>query len=614
MKKIKVTADTLDECLEQIAEQMKKPVSEIKDYTILQKGGKSLLGLIHKPYIVAYTIYTAPVSDDYRISEALRVAEEFDGFFIIDYKDGAAMLTIFPPGGHGIPVGRDEIIERAESLNLKNIDVAKIEEAVKSAEKIEIRIADWPDGQSYNSYFKIEVEKDKSGNKMFAYCTVYPPKKGGSLLTEKDVLTGLENQGIIKGILTAELKIHIEKGLFGQKFLIARGKDMERGRDAYLKYHFNAGKEINFIEKSNGSVDFKEMNLIETTNKGTLLAEKFEPTSGIDGYDIFGKVIKADPGKDLIIKNSYNTYLDAGKQKVYAAKDGEPVLTESNEIAVNEICTINGDVNYSTGNINFIGTVIIEGRVEDNFTIAAKGDIIIKGNVGKSFLEADGNIVIDGGIVGKNEGIIKSGKSVYARFIESANVYARQNIICRKMIMHSQIAAGIQVRVMSGGERGALIGGVTRAGESVTVNELGAIGAAITTVEVGTPPETIEKLSELDAKKQEIEKKLEKINLGIQTIEKRGQTQELSTNEKAQLMQLQSMYKSVSEKLNTTKFEAIQLKRNSQINTRAKIQVYDKLFANVHTFFGGLQRNFSKEEVHVRLGLIDGKISILSYD
>ncbi len=167
-------------------------------------------------------------------------------------------------------------------------------------------------------------------------------------------------------------------------------------------------------------------------------------------------------------------------------------------------------MNYSTGNINFIGTVIVEGRIEDNFTITATGDIIIKGNVGKSTLEAAGNIVIDGGIIGKNEAIIKAGKNVYAKFIESANVTAKQSITCRKMIMHSNIIAGVSVKVIGGGERGALIGGNTKAGESVQVN--------------------------------------------------------------------------------------------------------DKLYANTHIFFGNVQRNFSNEEVHVRLGLIDGKIMILTYD
>ncbi len=608
MKTITVKGKSLEECIEKLSNKLRCPASSIKNYKILKIGKSFLFGLIKTDYVVQYISYTNPVSDNYRINEALKIALDFDGFFTIDYQDGAAYLTVFPPGENGKSVEFDDIINKLKTINAQNIDETKIREALETTLKTPVKVADWPDGESFNACFKIEIASDK----MTAYCILYPPKPGGKLLRFEDIINGLNNKGIISDIQTDVIKKAIENQEYNQKILVSKGRQPIDGEDAYLKFYFNAKKEINLVEKPNGRVDFKELNIIETVKKDTLLCEKIDPTSGIDGCDVFGKVLKAKPGKDLIIKNGTNTYIDAKKQKVYAARDGEPILNEAGEVSVNEICTIDGDVNYSTGNINFEGTVIIEGRVEDNFTVKATGDIVIKGNVGKSHIEAGGNIYVDGGIIGKNEAIIKSQKNVYAKFIESANVFAKYNIVCKKMIMHSNITAGVQVRV--NGDRGALIGGTTRAGESVIVNELGAIGAAITTVEVGIKPEIIEKLCELENKKIEMQKTIDKINLGIQTLHKRESELGLSENEKIQILQLENMLKSATEKINSIKFEIIQIKRNSEINPKAKIQVFDKLYANVHTYFGNIQRNFSKEEVHVRLGLIDSKIVVLPHD
>jgi len=74
------------------------------------------------------------------------------------------------------------------------------------------------------------------------------------------------------------------------------------------------------------------------------------------------------------------------------------------------------------------------------------------------------------------------------------------------------------------------------------------------------------------------------------------------------------MKKNIEEKIISIKHQINQIKYNSKINPKAKIQVKDKLFSNVHTSFGNFQRKFSKEEIHVRLGLVNSKITILPYD
>jgi len=610
-EKLTITADTLEDCLEILATKLSQPKDTLKNYKILKFPKKGLFGLFNQKCVIEYL----PVKDtqsaafNFRIDEALKVALDLDGFFAVDYKDGAAMLTVYPERGNGKPVNIEAIYQRLNDLGVINIDKDAIVAALTTALETAKRVGDWPNGEEFNSKCKIEISNDK----MQAYLTLYPPDiNANQQILVDDILKELEKNKVIKGIDVQKIKEILEQKIYGKKILIAQGQLPQNGADAYFKYYFNAHKEVKFIEKPDGSVDLREMNLIETIKKDALLCEKIEPTPGVDGFDVTGKILKAKPGDDLIIKNGPNTYLDASKQKVFAAKDGEPLFNDAGEVMVNEICKISGNVDYSTGNIDFNGAVVVEGRVEDNFVIKAAGDVHIVGNVGKSVIQSKGNVIVDGGIIGKDECIIIAEKNVYAKFIEHANIFARQDIICKKMIMHSRINAGRSIIVA--GDRGALIGGIARAGETIRVNELGAVGAAITVVEVGIPPEIIQKINEFEKQIIEDQKVYNKIMLGIQTLEKIKEERPLNDTEKKQLFQLSNMLSAAENKINNNKNEIQRLKRNIKISGKAKIQVYDKLFANVHTFFGSIQRNFSNEERHLRLGLIDNKISILPFE
>ena len=56
---------------------------------------------------------------------------------------------------------------------------------------------------------------------------------------------------------------------------------------------------------------------------------------------------------------------------MYAAIDGLFTLTGGETINVFPIYEVNGDVDYHTGNIDFVGTVVIRGNVLTGFRIRA---------------------------------------------------------------------------------------------------------------------------------------------------------------------------------------------------------------------------------------------------
>ena len=76
-----------------------------------------------------------------------------------------------------------------------------------------------------------------------------------------------------------------------------------------------------------------------------------------------------------------NVVCNAEMTIMYAAIDGLFTLTGGETINVFPIYEVNGDVDYHTGNIDFVGTVVIRGNVLTGFRIRAAGDIRIVGGV-----------------------------------------------------------------------------------------------------------------------------------------------------------------------------------------------------------------------------------------
>lgn len=57
-------------------------------------------------------------------------------------------------------------------------------------------------------------------------------------------------------------------------------------------------------------------------------------------------------------------------------------------------------MDLSTGNIDFEGSVQVNGNVSSNFVIRAGGNVIISGVVEGAYIEAGGNIIIARGMNG----------------------------------------------------------------------------------------------------------------------------------------------------------------------------------------------------------------------
>ena len=166
-----------------------------------------------------------------------------------------------------------------------------------------------------------------------------------------------------------------------------------------------------------------------------------------------------------------NAHLSEDGLEVTSDINGQ-VVFHNNKINVEPVYEVAGDVNLETGNIVFLGTVIVRGSIEDGFSVKAAGNVEVHGTVGKAIIEAEGNIIVNRGILGKDEAVIKAGNDIMAKFVEHTKLSAGNDVIVSEAIMHSFVDAG--KRVLCVGKRAMIVGGRIRAREEVNAKEIGS--------------------------------------------------------------------------------------------------------------------------------------------
>lgn len=189
--------------------------------------------------------------------------------------------------------------------------------------------------------------------------------------------------------------------------------------------------------------------------------------------------------------------------QLLAVKAGR-VEFSGRSFVVKSVLEIGGNVDFSTGNINFVGDVHIHGDVSSGFSVRTIGDITIDGVVEAAEIEAGGDLVVSKGILGDSRAMIRAHHDVYAKYLENCTVHCRGNLQT-DCIVNCDVYCDGEVSVRSG--RGTIIGGRIRAAQGITCKIVGSKSESVTSVFLGGQPfADFEKESLLlNIKKQEAE-------------------------------------------------------------------------------------------------------------
>ncbi|MCX8092794.1 MAG: FapA family protein [Candidatus Goldbacteria bacterium] len=556
---------------------------------------------------------------------------DIDGYITINTEEDGTYLTVFPPKGKGKKVDRESVINEIKKLGLKDVEMDTVERAIKEAtgqpvlivkEKIAIK-----DGQIF-----INITPDE----MFAQLTIVPPQGGGKDILEEDVYTALKEHNVVFGIKKDVISKLVKRGLDAKndptillepiEDIVAEGQNVQNGEDAKLEMLFDttSAQAEETTETSSASpeqinetadkIDYRNVKSIQNVKKGTPLAKKVPPTNGVNGMTVTGKVIKAKPGNDVKFIIGKGVEPSPDNPELYiAAIDGQ-VIFKNNKLEVLSIYEINGDVDMSIGNIDFIGSVIVHGSVGE-FRIKAGEDVIIDGVADGTEIISGGKVIVKGGIVGKKARVIAQ-DDVTTKYIRNAYVETEKSIIVNEAAMHSTLISGQKIIVM--GTKGLIVGGTIAAAFEVSAKEIGSKLATYTEISIGETPKMREEMQKATTELKNIEEQLDKTKKGIIFLK------DLSTKmggnlppDKRDLMAklTRTQFKLMTEQ---KKWEEIKNKleakaKEMQTTKRGKVNCLGTVYTGVKIIINKVQRTISDELKYVTFVEKNGEIQVVPY-
>ena len=429
---------------------------------------------------------------------------------------------------------------------------------------------------------------------------------GAKGVTKSQLREHLKAAGVVYGIDDHAIE-WLVKARSGMNIVCARASLPHDGDHAFEKYHVDLESQGRPVELEDGSVDFKNINNFISVTAGQLLVEKIPPTLGIPGKDVLGLPIKAKPGKDIRMPIGKNVTI-VDDCRLVANIDGQLDIVRR-RINVTPTIEVAGDVDYSTGNIDFVGNVIVRGSVQAGFSVKAAGNVEIRGTICGGTVEAN-NIIVRMGIQGMNRSVIKSRDRLVAKFIENATVYADQEVVVSDVVMNSSIFAG--VRVLVEGQRGIVIGGRISAGECIRARTVGNQSHVATDLEVAADPFLKDELQTLYSENKQIDILAEELKLSMAYMRNQG-LDNLNIDKGMRYEKMEGEYTSLLERGEEIRQRRMDIEALIYSLKPGKIYVLGTLYPGVKVSIGPLIKVINDPLQYLSLYADEGSINFSSF-
>ncbi len=392
---------------------------------------------------------------------------------------GGFGVHFFAPKDGGTKIVLQELVNYLDNQSI-TYDLSAIKVAAESGEDKIITLGDGECPKVAENYIFM-----LSPDNMLAVAKFTPASDTGERMTYDEFIKDMSFRQIRAGIQEDILRKHFDgPGYYGIQIPVARGKKPRHGTDAMIEYYFNTKISAHPEMAEDGSVDYFNLNMINHCKEGDLLARIIPEDRGEPGVTVQGNIIKPREVRTCHLHFGNNIQLSEDRLTIRSKVSGH-VMLFGDQVFVSNVYEVE-NVDNSTGNIDFDGSVKINGNVASNFVVKVTGDIIVNGVVEGATLEAGGNITIARGMKGMSKGILRAGGNIISKFIENSTIEA-QGFVDTESILHSQVQSGSDIRVT--GKKGFITGGRVQAESTIEVRTLGATMGASTIVEVGVNPQ-----------------------------------------------------------------------------------------------------------------------------
>ena len=587
---VEVNADTIDEALADAVVQLDTKLANLH-YEVVEKGSDGILGLGKKPWKIMVYQDPATVKKTQRLAseglfeegegeEAAQIVNR-DGMYYIRHFKSDIMLKVLLPTGEGLPIEIKDVLDEIKRPDTIDYDENLIKKCIKNGTDNDyVNVGSYKHVPAGDVVIGVEVSKDE----MKGSIVVSPPSMSGSEASFEMIKRAFLQQGVVEQCINEDkIREFVDTPVYNAPFEVAEAIMPVDGHDAYISYNFETDpKKLKAEVNEEGKVDYKKLNQIQNVIADQPLAQKIPAERGKGGKTLFGRYLEAKNGKDIQIQLGANVRLDRDGVTIKAEIDGEVMLVNG-KVTVEPIKYLDA-VNVKTGDVKFVGTVIIKGNVQEGYKVEAT-NIEVNGIVDKSRLEATGNIIVRQGIFGKGEGYVKAGKSLWAKFINDTTVEVEENVIVSDSIVNSNVTA--MKNIVLRGKKAQIIGGHLMATEEICARKIGSPGGGTETIlEVGVDPRAKKRLEELLNMQAKSTKEYENCDLDIQTLEQQKKLRKKLPQEKEEkLKNLKERCEQISEELEKMTEEIDKIQEHLRdLKAIGKVKVEGDVYAGVKIY------------------------------
>lgn len=323
------------------------------------------------------------------------------------------------------------------------------------------------------------VHVDITPDRMTLYVTVEPPRFGGKELTEQMLRDALAAAKVTTGIQEAKLRDMAAKRIYNVSLELATGTPPEHGKDGSVEKLFAENRVLAPKKNKDGSVNYRDLGLIENVRAGTVICNITPATQGTAGVDIMGNTVAAMPGRAAHIPAGQNTAFIEGENVLRSTADGN-ITFRGGMFHIETVFTVQEDVGPSTGNIDFIGEVVVRGDVLEGFSIKAEKGITVRGMVKGATLESNGSILLRQGI---GNSIVTTKEKFQCQFAEVCTITSGKDVVAGALVNCTVVSGG---NIVVESSPGTIMGGKYTSMRNISASCIGARSYIATTLIVGS--------------------------------------------------------------------------------------------------------------------------------
>lgn len=446
---------------------------------------------------------------------------------------------------------------------------------------------------------------------------------GGNHVSANQIVKSAQDQGVTFGFdkqKLVALAAKASKGPPGDEFqaTVAFGKEPINGTNAKFEQLVPCFKDRvlkpQVANEKSDQVDMRNLGVLVSVKPGDELMRKIPYTKGQRGQSVTGNVIDTIDGQDAELVSGNGSEISVKDRYLLVATITGLPRKLDNGMAVEDVFEV-PKVDISTGNIDYDGSVVVNGDVGEGMTVSAKGDVNITGFVDSAHIEAQGDVVIGKSAIGRQiEGhesystVIKAGGNVFIRHAQYIEVFCDKSVTVEKQLLHSKIFAKDVLIGTEENPNGKIIGGHMNLTGSLKAGTLGAPAGSPSLIEFNQLfDKIVSKRDELKAKVDEQKNIMEDIKTAVEHIK------ELPNSDEKKSLLTESIHsfekhKKISNHL-LAKNKALEKKQKGLFES-CRVEIKDRVYTGIEIAFGNEKTRTKREHGPSKAWVQDGKLRI----